>query len=295
MNVLNRMMSYDKNKKSNEICNCENCNPIIEQIIEYSPLSEEEIEQIIKERYSDKDEKTKIFIRKALRVHGDRYDYSNVVYVKNNIKVEIICRVEGHKPFQQTPHAHKRGQGCSACKGGVKITTEEFIKRAKEIHGEDTYDYSKVKYVNADTDVIIICNNHNEPYEFKQSPSNHLQGHGCELCGIEKRANKRRKLLETFIMESNKIHDEGRYDYSKVVYINNDTNVIIICNNHDEPYEFPQTPRGHLQGQGCPLCNGGVKITTEEFIKRANNVHGEGTYDYSKVDYIDAFTNIIII
>ena len=69
------------------------------QIIEYPKLSEEEIEQIINERYFNKNEKTKTFIRKALRKHGDRYDYSNVVYMKSDVDVEIICRVEGHEPF----------------------------------------------------------------------------------------------------------------------------------------------------------------------------------------------------
>ena len=81
MNLLNRMMSYDKTKNENQkSCNCKEYvsaeNVELEnQIIEYPKLSEEEIEQIISERYSDKDEKTKTFIRKALRKHGDRYDW----------------------------------------------------------------------------------------------------------------------------------------------------------------------------------------------------------------------------
>ena len=87
MNSLNRIMSYDKTKINQENCNCEECVSVknVEsdnQITEYPKLSDEEIEQIIFERYSDKDDKTKIFIRKALRKHGDRYDYSNVIYVK---------------------------------------------------------------------------------------------------------------------------------------------------------------------------------------------------------------------
>ena len=37
-----------------------------------------------------------------------------------------------------------------------KLTTEEFIERARKIHG-NKYDYSKVNYVNAKTKVCIIC------------------------------------------------------------------------------------------------------------------------------------------
>jgi hypothetical protein len=55
-----------------------------------------------------------------------------------------------------------------------KITSDEFIKRAKEVHGEK-YDYSKVKYVDGITKVTIICPEHGE---FMQTPVAHLKGHG---------------------------------------------------------------------------------------------------------------------
>jgi hypothetical protein len=187
MNLLNRVMSYDKTKIGNqESCNCEEC---VSENVEYPKLSEEEIERIIDERYLDKDDKTKTFIRKALRKHGDKYDYSNVIYVKNDVKVEIICRVEGHKPFPQTPNNHLQGQGCKICglkriSEKQKSTLEEFIENAKLIHG-DLYDYSKVVYVNDATKILIICKtckNKNRPYEFEQTPNHHLRGEGCPLC-----------------------------------------------------------------------------------------------------------------
>ena len=65
---------------------------------------------------------------------------------------------------------------------------------------------------------------------------------------------KQKMTLKEFIEEANKVHGVGRYDYSKVNYINYSTEVIIICPNHDAPYEFPQTPRDHLQRKGCPIC-----------------------------------------
>lgn len=179
-----------------------------------------------------------------------------MVYIKATIDVEIICRVEGHEPFPQTPNNHLSGKGCKLC--GIKrnvdkqrMTLEEFIKRAKEIHG-DKYDYSKVKYVNMNTKVIITCPIHDD---FPQTPHNHLQGHGCFECSNELIHNKQRFTIEEFIENSNEVHGEGKYDYSKVIYVNNHTDVIIICHNHDEPYEFPQTPNNHLSGEGCPLCD----------------------------------------
>ena len=61
-----------------------------------------------------------------------------------------------------------------------RLTTAEFIERAKKIHGTK-YDYSKVEYINAHTKVIIICPKHNE---FRQTPKHHVNdGYGCNLCG----------------------------------------------------------------------------------------------------------------
>ena len=60
----------------------------------------------------------------------------------------------------------------------AKLTTEEFIKKAREVHG-DRYDYSKVEYVNNKTKVIIICPVHGV---FPQSPVNHIRGNGCPKC-----------------------------------------------------------------------------------------------------------------
>ena len=301
MNSLTRIMSYDKTKiKNQENCNCEECVSaenvdLKNQTVEYPKLSDEEIEQIIFERYSNKDEKTKIFIRKALRKHGDRYDYSNAVYVKATVNVEIICRVEGHKPFPQTPNNHLSGKGCKIC--GIKtysnkhkITFEEFIKRANNIHNYK-YDYSKVKYVNNDTNVIIICHSHDIPFEFKQKPTKHLQGQGCPIC------NNRLMNTKIFIEKANKIHGVGKYDYSKVNYVNAHAKITIICPKHGE---FFQAPNNHLMGENCPECGNEIKceklkLTLDEFIEKSSKIHGVGRYDYSKVNYINNSTKICII
>ena len=74
-----------------------------------------------------------------------------------------------------------------------KLTTEEFIKKAREVHG-DKYDYSKVEYVNAQTPVVIICPKHGE---FLQRPSHHTDGRGCKKCATEITAAKLRYWTET--------------------------------------------------------------------------------------------------
>lgn len=71
------------------------------------------------------------------------------------------------------------------------------------------------------------------------------------------------------------------FDYSKVDYLNANTKVCIICPIHGE---FWQTPSRHLSGDKCPYCFKSIKKTTEQFIKEANEKHGN-KYDYSKTIY----------
>jgi len=233
---------------------------------------------------------TSIFIEQARKIHGDKYDYSKVEYVDAKTKVCIICPIHGE--FWQTPDSHINGKaGCKKCAmDAVEITKpkdkEWFIERAKTVHG-DKYDYSKVEYVNSQTKVCIICPIHGE---FWQTPNDHLQGQGCRKCGGKLVTN-----LQEFIEQARKIHGD-KYDYSKVEYVNSQTKVCIICPDHGE---FWQAPNSHLQGQGCPIC-GRIKSdlnrrsTTEEFIERAKAVHGD-KYDYSKVEYITNITEVCII
>ena len=110
-----------------------------------------------------------------------------------------------------------------------KKTKEEFIKEATEKHN-GKYDYSKVEYVNSKTKVCIICPEHDE---FWQTPSNHTRGQGCPYCGHNVTGKSKRSSKEEFIKKANEKH-KGKYDYSKVNYMNNSTKVCIICPEHDE-------------------------------------------------------------
>ena len=123
---------------------------------------------------------TEEFIEKARKVHGDKYDYSLVEYIKGKTKVKIICPIHGL--FEQIPNAHLRGQNCGLCCGKYKLTKEQFIEKAKLVHG-NKYDYSLVVYKRNDIKVKIICSKHGV---FEQVPSGHLRGRGCPICKSSK-------------------------------------------------------------------------------------------------------------
>ena len=72
-----------------------------------------------------------------------------------------------------------------------------------------------------------------------------------------------------FIEKANKKHN-NKYDYSKVDYINAHTKVCIICPEHGE---FWQTPNSHLNGCGCSLCSSNKKMSLNEFIIKSKEIH----------------------
>ena len=128
-----------------------------------------------------------------------------------------------------------------------KRTTEEFIKLAKEKHG-DKYDYSLVEYKSKEDDVNIICKKHGV---FSQKAALHLKGSGCRACSYEARGKMFRKKLDIFINEANLKHNNF-YSYDKFEYINAHEPSTITCPIHGD---FLMCPNYHLQGQGCNKCN----------------------------------------
>lgn len=93
----------------------------------------------------------KDFITKAREVHGDKYDYSNVVFVNGRNKAIIICTEHGD------------------------------ISSARKVHC-DKYDYSNVEFIDKNTKVCIICPKHGE---FWKTPYDHFYGRGCPKCHAE--------------------------------------------------------------------------------------------------------------
>ena len=199
---------------------------------------------IIKLYVMSKKKTTKEFIIEAIEVHGDKYLYDNVIYKTNHDKIEVICKEHGLFYVRPNDHLSKKS-GCPICAGKNK-TTEEFILKAKKIHG-DKFTYNKSIYSSVDTDIIITCPTHGE---FKQTPYTHLKGHGCKKCSCKTMGLKYRLNNEIFIDKAKKIHGD-KFSYEKVNYETTNSKIIIKCPIHGY---FTQTPSSHLNGRGCPIC-----------------------------------------
>lgn len=117
------------------------------------------------------------FIDRAQKVHGNKYDYSKSVYTGKDDKLVIICPVHGE--FEQSPNNHWKGKGCPDCQPKHKLTQEEFLEKARSVHGT-FYDYTDTVYVSNADKLKIKCPIHGI---FEQTANSHLQGHGCPNCG----------------------------------------------------------------------------------------------------------------
>jgi hypothetical protein len=214
---------------------------------------------------------SKEFIERAIKIHGNKYDYSKVKYINSKQKVCIICKIHGE--FFQNSNNHLSKKGCNKC--GINKTanirtntTEDFIKKANIIHN-NKYDYSKVNYIKAIEKVIIICESHRE---FLQTPHDHLAKKGCNKCGIDRTNQCRSDTTEDFIKKAIQTHGD-KYDYSLVNYNKSNKKIKIICKKH---VEFLQKPSAHIFGSNCIKCANGnyskVQMDWLNLLENLNNI-----------------------
>ena len=78
-------------------------------------------------RYTTLDELIPLF----KKVHGDKYNYSEVNFVDKASVIKIIC--PNHGAFNQLPMKHAKGAGCPKCHGH-NFSNEEVIEQFKKIH-----------------------------------------------------------------------------------------------------------------------------------------------------------------
>lgn len=188
---------------------------------------------------------TEEYLNQVKKIHGNKYDYSEVSYNGCFERVKITCKTCG-KIFFPTACAHLQGTGCPHC--NKSKTTEEFIKQAKHKH-HDKYNYDKVVYKDAKSKIKIFCNTCKK--YFNQSPGDHLSGYGCPYCGLLKCQTHKRSNKEEFVKKAVKLYGKA-YNYDKVKYFNSKSKIKIFCNKCEQ--YFITTPGNHIQGVGCPFC-----------------------------------------
>jgi hypothetical protein len=211
-----------------------------------------------------------VFLSKAKKVHGDKYDYSKVRYISNDVPVTIICRKHGE--FETRPRSHTSSKSeCPKCRKKNELTP---IERAK-IKFQNKFEYNGES---------IICPKHgNTGYTIHA----HLKTeHGCRLCYEESRRVSREEYLSKVIS----LHGD-KYDYSLVDLKNVTDNITIICPEHGE---YIISAGSHLyEAKGCRKCSHKL-LSMNEFIERSKRIHCD-RYDYSLAKYLGIDEKLEII
>lgn len=178
------------------------------------------------------------------------FDYSETVYVNERTPVKI--KSEKYGIIIKSPHEIMKGRLNDAYYSEQRKNKqhEDFIKKEKLFIDEmsekykNAYSFENFIYKGWHEKSTITCSKHGD---FSITPSNLYNGHGCPKC-----SHHHKYTNEEFIEKLKMIFGE-RYEYSKVNYVNNRTNVILSCPKHGD---FKSIPHNLLYAkQGCPLCN----------------------------------------
>jgi len=219
--------------------------------------------------YSDKEIKEKI-----IKIHGDKYDLSEVKYEGAKKKIKLICREHG--VFEKSLGVLLKGTGCNKCSGNRKnFSTEEIIEKFNQIHSHK-YDYSKTVYKRTHEKIIIICPEHGEFATL--TPARHLSGRGCPSCKGRIGSRGKSRTSKSFIEELRTVHGD-KYDYSITKYNGIKNEIKYICNVHGE---ISQLAGIHLNGGGCQYCKKGWN--NERIINFINDIRNQ---DVLKMDPVE--------
>lgn len=191
---------------------------------------------------------TEQFIQDAIKVHGDKFDYSEVNYINATTKVKIKCKNNHYFLLRPSDHTNL-GIGCAKCSYSNNGKHNKYtINQLFDLLSNKYPDYEFIiddNYKNISSKIIAKCSKHGQ---IIKKASSFIVGQICEECS----GNKIGKLnKDFFIKQSIKIHDDY-YDYSLSTIKSAQIKTKIICPKHGG---FLQTPNAHMNGQGCPICN----------------------------------------
>lgn len=267
------------------------------------------------------------FLEKAIKTHGDKFDYSLVNYTGALNKVKIICKIHG--VFEQTCASHWSGCGCPKCRGARisevklskrkkinsdylskkqqvekreernKLKLEEYLSKSRNKY-KDTFDYTLVKS-NDFVRTTLICKKHNKIIKIQWSKHLIQECGGCITCSKE--------LFSFKTKSANLLYRKEKFENWKKKYENNyilgnpllymDAEFISIhCTIHNTNYKSNIASLYRSKTCCCHDCNNDSlakarSFTTEEFISKSKIVHCE-KYSYEKSIYKNARLKLII-
>lgn len=219
------------------------------------------------------------FVKRAIELYGDKYDYSNIPQTfTTKDKLQIICHKvdkfgREHGLFEKKVEKFLKGQGCTKCSGRYKRTKEDFVFEANKVH-DGLYSYNTFDYKDMHTKGEIYCTKHD--LFFQMTPQHHISGQGCPKC-----AQKYNYTTKEFIELCKEVHNNF-YSYDKCEYIRAFDDIIVTCPEHGD---FTIKAYQHKQGKGCPLCHSSsMEVEIRNFLSN-NNIEFEEQKTFEWLKY----------
>jgi hypothetical protein len=187
------------------------------------------------------------FLTKARSVHGDRYSYDSVEWINTTVNISITCYKHGM--FNQRPSLHVKGHKCPECfrEERQQRSYDIFVIQANAIH-QQKYLYDGTTFQGRAIKMKIICPKHGP---WKQAPTSHLKGNGCQKCKGEHFAALYKSNTATFITKAQRRHN-NLYSYDRAHYIRSHAPITVTCQKHGD---WQPSAGNHLKGSGCPKCS----------------------------------------
>ena len=251
-------------------------------------MSGKEREAEVQRRKEERHEKYSAnFLERLKEIYRDEpYDFSKTKFVSWKEKVTVTCLKHGD--FEKAPSSLMHGLKCPLCaRTGKKYTTEEWIKLAKEVHPEFTYD--RTVYVNKGTSLIVTCPIHGN-ITVKPNAFLRKKGNPCPKCQDDARREERRREQLERIKE---IYKDKPYTIVDDYFYNTTDKIVVRCDKHDVVFT-PSVGNILSTGCGCPQCGvekcGGIRrLGSEEIVRKIKEVHGN-EYDTTHILEMDDLT-----
>jgi very-short-patch-repair endonuclease len=227
------------------------------------------------------------FIIKAVKTRGNnKYDFSNTIYNGTNSEIKIKC-LTCNFTFSTTPTnflSDRVDEPCMFCR--KKVTNKQnFIYEAEKIRKTE-YDYSLVNFIDGSTEIDLICKKCETIFQIKPTDLFDLENNClCIFCNISWNT-------QNFI-EKAEILKPKLYNYSKINYIDYNTEIEIICNKcNTSIFVTPKKFFNNKTTELCIKCNDKC-INLDSFIKKAKKIRND-FYDYNLSTYNGYHNDITI-
>lgn len=150
------------------------------------------------------------------------------------------------------------------------MSTQEFIKRSKAIHG-DKYDYSESSFIGWKKPIDIICKKHDYKFTLIMAQA-HLgvSKQGCPICSAE-------KIAQYYAEKSKATEERRRKKREEKAKLQKERKPFVLSEDKKQEIRLK--------------CK---KKKQERFLQKARAKYGD-TYDYSLVDYENKDKTVNII